>query len=211
MHGEYISVLISSPAGRDGINVHNSIEMHHGGSVWNDGKVGIAYIQELRFSLYIERLQAYMERVLDAEFKDFLRMANIRVDEQMYRILLPEPSNFGKYRQLELDSQLLSAYTTADGIHYLSPRFILKRYLQMSDEEIITNERLKREELGIDPDSKDPNDLKLIYGAPEEAGMGGAGGGVGGGFGGAELGMGAEPPAEGGEAGGAPPPEGQPK
>ncbi len=82
----------------------------------------------------------------------------------------------------------------------------------MEEEEIITNERLKREELGIDPDSKDPADLKLIYGAPEEAGMGGAGGGLGGGFGGAELGMGAEPPPpEGAEPGGTAPPEGQPK
>ena len=173
-------------------------ESGDGGSVWSDGKVGIAYIQELRFSLYIERLQAYMERVIDQEFKEFLRTANIRIDEQMYRILLPEPSNFGKYRQLELDSQLLSSYTTADGIHYLSPRYIMGRYLQMAPEEIITNERLKREELGLDPDSKDPADLKLIYGAPEEAGLGGAGG-MGGGFGGAELGMGVEPTPEGGE------------
>ena len=177
-------------------------ESGDGGSVWNDGKVGIAYIQELRFSLYIERLQAYMERVIDDEFKDFLRSANIRIDEQMYRILLPEPSNFGKYRQLELDSQLLSAYTTADGIPYFSPRFTMSRYLQMTPEEIITNERLKREELGLDPDSQDPADLKLIYGAPEEAGLGGmGGGGMGGGFGGAELGMGAEP-APGGEESG---------
>jgi hypothetical protein len=184
-------------------------ESADGGSVWNDGKVGIAYIQELRFSLYIERLQAYMERVIDAEFKDFLRSANIRIDESMYRILLPEPSNFGKYRQLELDSQLLSAYTTADGIPYFSPRFTMKRYLQMTEEEIITNERLKREELGLDPDSKDPADLKLIYGAPEEMGMGGAGGGgMGGGFGGAELGMGAEPAPEGAEGGATPPPTG---
>jgi hypothetical protein len=80
----------------------------------------------------------------------------------------------------------------------------------MEDEEIITNERLRREELGLDPDSKDPNDLKLIYGPPEEAGMGGLGGGgaLGGGFGGAEMGMAGEP--VGGEEGGeTPPPEGQ--
>jgi len=171
-------------------------ESGDGGSIWNDGKVGIAYIQELRFSLYIERLQAYMEKVLDAEFKDFLRKCNIRIDENMYRILLPEPSNFGKYRQLELDSQLLSSYTTADGIPYFSPRFTMKRYLQMSDEEIITNERLRREELGIDPDSEDPEDLKLLYGGEEANAMGGGGMGMGGGFGGAELGMDGQPTGE---------------
>ena len=124
----------------------------------------------------------------------------------MYRILLPPPSNFGKYRQLELDSQLLSAYTTPDGISYMSKRYAMKRYLQMTDEEIIINERLKKEEMGLDPDSNDPKDLQLIYGASEEAGLGGLGGGVGamgGGFGGVELGMGGEQPqgeeAQGGE------------
>jgi len=168
-------------------------EQSEGGQIWNDGKVGIAYIQELRFSLYVERLQGFLEKALDEEFKAFLRKTNIRIDESMYRIMLPEPSNFGKYRQLELDSQLLSAFTTPDGLSYMSKRYALKRYLQMSDEEIITNERLKREEMGIDPDSQDPKDLQLIYSAPEEGAMGG--GGLGGGFGGAELGMGGEPVA----------------
>ena len=191
-------------------------EQSEGGQIWNDGKVGIAYIQELRFSLYIERLQGYIEKTLDEEFKAFLRNCNIRIDESMYRITLPEPSNFGKYRQLELDSQLLSAYTTPDGISYMSKRYSMKRYLQMSEEEIITNERLKREELGLDPDSTDVKDLQLIYGAPEEGAMGGGlggGMGLGGGFGGAELGMSGTPEA-GGEAGAAPSPgavEGQPK
>ena len=183
------------------VPVSYMIEQQEGGQIWNDGKVGIAYIQELRFSLYVERLQGYIEKALDAEFKSFLRKTNIRIDESMYRIMLPEPSNFGKYRQLELDSQLLSAYTTPDGINYMSKRYSMKRYLQMSDEEIITNERLKREELGLDPDGQDPEDLKLIYGDPEAAGMAGGVGGLGGGFGGAELGMGGEPAAEGAEGG----------
>lgn len=169
-------------------------EQSEGGQIWNDGKVGISYIQELRFALYIERLQGQLEKALDSEFKDFLRKANIKIDDSMYRIILPEPSNFGKYRQLELDSQLLSAYTTPDGISYLSKRFAMKRYLMMTDEELIVNERLKREELGLDADSTNKEDLKIIYGNPEEAGMGGGGlgGGMGGGFGGAELGMGGE-------------------
>lgn len=187
------------------VPVSYMVEQQDGGQLWNDGKVGVAYIQELRFSLYIERLQGYIEKSLDEEFKRFLRSCNIRIDESTYRIMLPEPSNFGKYRQLELDSQLLSAYTTPDGINYMSKRYSMKRYLQMSDEEIITNERLKREELGLDPDSTDPKDLQLIYGIPEEGAMGGGFGGgmgLGGGFGGAELGMGGEPIVQPGAPGG---------
>ena len=150
-------------------------EQSEGGQIRNDGKVGIAYIQELRFALYVERLQGHLEEALDFEFKAFLRKTNIRIDESMYRIMLPEPSNFGKYRQLELDSQLLSAFTTPDGLPYMSKRYALKRYLQMSDEEIITNERLKREEMGLDPDSTDPAYLQKIFAAPEEGPMGGVG------------------------------------
>jgi len=193
-----------------GLKVPSSymIEQQEGGQIWNDGKVGIAYIQELRFSLYVERLQGYVENSLDAEFKLFLRQNNILVDETAYRVRLPEPSNFGKYRQLELDGQLLGSYSQAEGIPYMSARFKLKRFLQLSDEEIILNERLKREEMGLDPD--DPNASPTdIYGeVGGEAGMGGGlGGGFGGGFagGGAELGMGTETGAPGAEgtAGGA--------
>lgn len=182
------------------VPVSYMIEQQEGGQIWNDGKVGIAYIQELRFALYVERLQAYLEKTLDDEFKRFLRMNNIQVDQEMYELKLPEPSNYGKYRQYELDSQLLSAYGSADGITYMSPRFKLKRFLQMTDEEIILSERMRAEELGLDPEAGDEN-LPKIYGMPDDMGAGGMGGGLGGGmgggFGGTEMSMGA-----GGEAGG---------
>ncbi len=197
------------------------IEQQEGGQIWNDGKVGVAYIQELRFSQYIERMQSMFEKVLDEEFKKFLKLSNILIDDSMYRLRLPPPSNFGKYRKFELDSQLLSGYGTADGIPYLSKRFILEEYLMMPDEAIIRNERMLREERGLDPDGG-KEDYPQIYGMPAEgAGMGGLGGGAGmagGGMGGMDLGMeaggeGAEGGAEGGPEGGAaggPPPAGGP-
>ncbi len=191
------------------------VEQQEGGQIWNDGKVGVAYIQELRFSQYIERLQSMFETVLDDEFKKFLKLSDILIDDSMYRLRLPSPSNFGKYRQFELDSQLLSGYGSAEGIPYLSKRFILERFLMLADEEIIRNERMLREERGLDPDGG-KEDYPQIYGmgGQEGGGMGGLGGGAGmagGGLGGMELGMeaggeGGEEGAAGGmEAGGAPP------
>jgi len=165
------------------------LDQSDGGQTWSDGKVGVAYVEELRFSLYIERLQGNIERTLDTEFKLFLKQSAISIDPTMYRIMLPPPSNFGKYKQLELDSQLLSSYSTADGIEYLSKRFVLKRYLQMTPEEIVTNERLKREELGLDPNSTDTKELVQIYGPAENNAMGDIGGAGFGDFGGAELGI----------------------
>ncbi len=156
------------------------IEQQEGGQIWNDGKVGVAYIQELRFCIFVMRLQSSLEKVLDAEFKSYLRSANIQIDEQIYQIRLPEPSNFGKYKQLEVDGQLLSAYGTADGVTYLSKRFILKRYLQLDDDEIILNERMLREERGMNPND---DNVAVLYAPPPEPGM------MGGGLGGAPMGM----------------------
>lgn len=141
------------------------------GAIFNDGKVGMAYIQELRFSLYIMRLQGYIEDVLDVEFKSYLKRSDIHIDETLYRVLLPEPSNFGTYRQQEVDAALLNSFSSADGITYLAKKFIMKRYLQLSDDEIATNESMKREELGLDKDGG-IKDLPRIYGNPEEMGGG---------------------------------------
>jgi len=165
------------------------LDQAEGGQTWSDGKIGVAYVEELRFSLYIERLQGNIERTLDKEFKLFLKQSAISIDPTMYRVMLPEPSNFGKYKQLELDSQLLGSYTTADGIDYMSKRFVMKRYLQMTPEEIVTNERLKREELGLDPNSTDTKDLVQIYGSSDNNTMDDIGAAGFGDFGGAELGI----------------------
>lgn len=155
------------------------IEQQEGGQIWNDGKVGVAYIQEFRFYLFCKRLQKYLQQSLDHEFKTYLRMCNINIDESMYRIILPEPSNFGKYQQQQLDSSVLTQFGSADAVPYFSKRFIMERYLQMTDEEIAINERLKRQELGLDPDGGD-KDLKALYGQPLDGGGMPPGGGFGG-------------------------------
>lgn len=165
------------------------IEQQEGGQIWNDGKVGIAYIQELRFFFFCTRLQKYLEKTFDHEFKRYLKKCNINIDESMYSIRLPEPSNFGKYRQQEVDSGLLTQLGSADGLAYLSKRFILNRFLHLKDDEIALNERLKREELGLDPNSETPKDMVAIYATTPEGGGMGMAGPIGGGFGGAPMAM----------------------
>jgi hypothetical protein len=153
-----------------------------GGGVANDGKVGIAYIQEIKFALYIERLQRDLERTFDSEFKRFLHDAKINIDHTIFEVVLPEPSNYSKSRQQSIDADLLNNYTNADGISSLSKRFALKRYLGLTEDEIKENERLKKEELGMDPDGDDILDLPKIY-APDQAEAGGFEGGLGGSIG----------------------------
>lgn len=154
--------------------------------IFNDGKIGQSYVEEMRFALFVKRLQKNIERTLDQEFKKFLSEMQIMVDPTLFKLRLPEAANFGKYRQQELDGALLNTFSNAEGIAALSKRFVMKRYLQLSDAELATNEKLKAEELGID--RNDPELLKKVYGdAMEGDEMGGAGGlgdlGTGGDFG----------------------------
>jgi hypothetical protein len=137
-------------------------EMNSGGAIFNDGKVGQSYIQELRFGKYVERLQGYVSAILDVEFKKYLKDNRINVDESLYRIVLPEATNFEKHRQAEVDTALLNTYGAVDGIQHISKRFGMSRFLQMDESEILANEALRMEELGIDPN--DPKSLQLVYG-----------------------------------------------
>lgn len=171
----------------EGLNVPVSYMMgsENSGAVFGDGKVGTAYIQELRFAQFVGRLQRQVENVLDVQFKDFLAKAKINIDPTLYRLRLPSPSNFGLYRQQELDGQLLGQYGSADSINHLSKRFIMSRYLGLSDEEIVMNERMLREERGIELDNNAPEILQKIY-AAEDLEAGGVDS-IDGGFGGESI------------------------
>ena len=48
-----------------------------GASQYNDGRVGTAYIQELRFNTYCKRLQSMLVEVFNAEFKLYLSLIHI--------------------------------------------------------------------------------------------------------------------------------------
>lgn len=152
------------------------------GAQINDGKVGIAYIHELRFALYISRLQGYINRVIDEEFKRYLRIAGIHVDPTLFRVVLPEPENFGIYRQQALDAELLNTLSSAMGIEGMSKRFSFKKYGQFSDEDLIVNERMLAEEKGLDPDNITRAEMIQLYGPSPEAGGMDMGGGMGGGM-----------------------------
>ena len=159
-----------------------------GSSIENEARVGIAYIQEVKFAQFIERHQQYVEEVLDKEFKRWLYDSSISVDASLYRITLPEPSDYAKSRQQAMDADMLNNFSTVDGVPYLSKRFILERYAGLSKDDIRRNEEMIRKEKGLSP-TGDDRDLALIY-QPEDAEAGGFDGGMGGGgsFGGSPEG-----------------------
>lgn len=121
---------------------------------YNDGKVGIAYIEELRFANFISRLQDRMNEVYDQEFKVYLKVCGLRIDDEVFQIKLPDPANFALYRQAALDADLISSFQNIQENDFLARRFILKRYLGLTDDEIQMNEVMLKEERGMMDNSK---------------------------------------------------------
>lgn len=112
----------------------------------SDGKVGNAYIQELRFNEYCKRLQSMIIEEFDLEFKIWLDSIGVVIDSGLFELKFNPPQNFAAYRQAELDSQRMSIFAQLQDLRYLSPRFALKRFLGLTEEEVKENERLWREE-----------------------------------------------------------------
>ena len=112
----------------------------------NDGRVGTALIQEYRFNQYCERLQRLIVQKLDDEFKMFMRWRGFNIDSGLFNISFNPPQNFASYREAELDTTRVSTFGQLEQVPYLSKRFLLKRYLGLTEEEIQENEELWAEE-----------------------------------------------------------------
>jgi hypothetical protein len=115
-------------------------------SQYNDGRVGTAYIQELRFNNYCERLQSLIAEVFNSEFKLYLTEKGVNIDIAMFDLKFQPPQNFASYRQAELDSNRINTFTSMQQVPFISNRFALQRFLGLSKEEIAENERLWKEE-----------------------------------------------------------------
>jgi hypothetical protein len=138
-------------------------------SSYNDGKLGAAMIQEYRFNKYCMRLQNLLAPVFDREFKLFLKESGLSIEDDLFELEFNAPQNFHKYRQIELDSQQMNVYAQIADNKRLSERFKLQRYLNLTQEEILENQRLWAEE--------NPGKVKAATGGTEmNGGMGGGGG-----------------------------------
>jgi Bacteriophage T4-like portal protein (Gp20) len=111
-----------------------------------DGKVGTAYIQELRFNEYCKRLQSLLITTFDEEFKLWMTDNGITIDNSLFELKFNTPQNFAVYRQAEMDTARITSFTALQEVPHISKRFALKRFLGLTEEEIRENERLWREE-----------------------------------------------------------------
>ena len=115
---------------------------------FNDGRVGTAYIQELRFNKYCERLQSMLTEVFDQEFKMFMYSKGMNIDSNLFELQFNPPMNFASSRQATIDAERINTFNTIQAVPYISKRFAVKRFLGLTDEEIAENERLWADENG---------------------------------------------------------------
>jgi hypothetical protein len=130
-----------------------------------DGRVGTAMIQEFRFNQYCERLQGYISRKLNEEFKLFMRWRGFNIDSSLFDISFNPPQNFAAYRQAEIDTARVNTFQTMAQLPYMSTRFCMERFLGLSEEEIKKNEKLwheERTEPEDDENSPAGSDLRSI-------------------------------------------------
>ena len=118
-----------------------------GTAVMNDGRAGTAYIQEYRFAQYCQRLQRSLSPIFDAEFKLFIKQRGVDgIDSAMFDLDFNVPQHFSDFAKLERDGALINVFEPLSNIKYLSRKFVLKRFLGLTDEEISINESLWCEE-----------------------------------------------------------------
>jgi len=134
----------------------------------SDGRVGTAMIQEFRFNQYCERLQNYMVRKLDEEFKLFLRWRGLNIDSGLFNLTFNPPQNFAAYRQSELDTARMGSFTAVEAYPYMSKRFAMERFLGLTEEEIARNEKMWREEndkeIVVEPQGSDLRNIGVSVG-----------------------------------------------
>jgi hypothetical protein len=132
-----------------------------GSASFNDGRVGSAFIEEFRFTQYCQRLQNILQPSFDKEFKMFLKHRGYTISSGQFELCFTEPQNFSQYREIEIDSARANVFGSIEGVEYLSKRFALKKYLGLTDDEILQNEKLWKQEnpVGNSSSSMDKDDF----------------------------------------------------
>jgi hypothetical protein len=129
---------------------------------FTDGRMGTALIQEFRFNRYCRRLQGLVAPYLDKEFKIFLKQRGVNIDSSSFDIDMLEPQNFSGYREIEINNARAAVFTQLAEIPYLAHRFKLQKFLGLTDDEILENEKAWREE---NAGESQPNEEGADFGA----------------------------------------------
>jgi hypothetical protein len=132
------------------------------GALFNNGKTGVAYMEERIFANFVTRLQVCVQTPMDDQFKAYLRATGINVDSDIFMLKLAEPDNFEKYIKTSLFTEQITAYKSISDEPSLSKEFMLGRFLGLTKDELATNASMLEKERGLKPSEIMPIE-RLIY------------------------------------------------
>ena len=131
-------------------------------ATYNDGRVGTALIQELRFNKYCMRLQNLIAPMLDTDFKVYLKQKGINIDTSMFELKFTEPQNFSKFKTVDVDGSLINNFNTIIALPFIAKRWAMNRYLGLSEQEIMDNEAQWKKEHGNGEFNSTGSDLRSV-------------------------------------------------
>ena len=105
------------------------------------------YIQEQRFFKYCQRIQNIVIKELDKEFKNYMKLSGINVDESAFQLAFFPPSSITEVTEIEIENSKINLCSAAMNIPYISKQFALKHYLKLTEEEYNENEQLLMQEM----------------------------------------------------------------
>ena len=57
-----------------------------------------------------------------------------------------EPQSFSQYKEIEVHAARANVFSGLEGVEYMSRRFMMEKYLGLTEDEILKNERMWEEE-----------------------------------------------------------------
>ena len=72
----------------------------------------------------------------------------VNIDASLFELKFNPPLNFASSRQAAMDTERINTFNTVQALPFMSKRFAMKRYLNLTDDEIAENERMWAEENG---------------------------------------------------------------
>lgn len=113
---------------------------------YNDGRMGVSYVQEYRFANYCKRFQNLIAPVFDSEFKLFIKEMGFDIDSNLFELDFIEPQKFDEYSRAERDVAMINTFSPLVDVKFISKRTLLTKYLGWSEDEVVENEISWKEE-----------------------------------------------------------------
>lgn len=135
-----------------------------GGAIFNDGRVGTAYQEEIEFSKMCSRLQNLLIEAFDQEFKLYCNWRDVNINFADFELTFNPPDNFEDSKQLARDTEAIGVWSSIKDDPTVSKRFSKKKYLKWTDDDLLENERMLMEERKFG--GANPDDLSLGGGGP---------------------------------------------